>query len=259
MRKEGRAMMMAVQDVSIWSDSLGANGGDTAMPHDINRAVMAAWQGKFEPISTRIVSRPRGGHSSQDNGAQAYALARTCLNREVLATVPRTARVLEVGTDHGIHLRCLGTLGFRRILGTHVSWDSVQEARQHAPTASCVQASGMHLPFREGAFDLVCTSGLLSRLCDGRLEALMLEIQRCARRWIWAWEPAARQDPNSLPIHGGERIEPMRFSSAWLATCPHLRVLRERFVPGPNGGRQMFLLEKESRRSRLLVSPPPRR
>jgi hypothetical protein len=217
---------------------------------DTDLTIAQAWQGKFRTspgheirpaAAGSTVAPPRPHETAYWRG---YALARTCLNRELLSTVPRNSSVLEVGVDKGVQLRCLGSLGFHRTAGTHILLDVVQHACSQAPDALGVQASAMHLPFADASFDLVCTSGLLSSLCDGRMERLMHELYRCSRRWIWGWE---RLDVREAAARMRVVIEPpIDLATAWRDSFRDLRIVRAHWLPSPmqGGGFQTFLLEK---------------
>ena len=175
---------------------------------------------------------------------RGYALARTCLNRELLANVPRASRVLEVGVDKGVQLRCLHSLGFHRTAGTHIHFDVMQLTRRQAAATAGVQASAMHLPFADSSFDLVCTSGLLAKLSDGRMERLMHELYRCSRRWLWGWE-RLELDGSTHRLHrAGE--PPLDLATVWRDAYPDLRLVRAHWLPTPmpGGGFQTYLLEK---------------
>lgn len=233
--------------------------GDRRMvlPRDVNPSVLEAWRGKFHefPMSP---THAAAASSKESEYWRGYALARTCLNRALLADVPRSIRVLEVGVDKGVQLRCLASLGFHNTTGTHVQMDVMRHARHQAPEAIGVQASGLHLPFANDAFDMVCTSGLMGALCDGRLERLMRELYRCTSRWLWGWERFTGEwQPAGL--HPAARQRRVDFAAAWQQLFPDLHVVRVQQMPTPmpGGGFQMFLLEKG--RPEARISPRPRR
>ena len=228
-------------------------------PREPNVSVLEAWQGKFRAFPHSL-SHPSPPSTEAPNFGRSYALARTCLNRAVLADVPRSIRVLEVGVDKGVQLRCLASLGFHNTTGTHVQRDAMRHACEQVPSAAGVQASGLHLPFRDGAFDMVCTSGLMTALCDGRLERLMRELYRCSNRWLWGWEPFTGECPGwSSALHPAARRKSVDFADAWRQAFPDLFAVRVQRLPGslPGEGFQMFLLEKGGAGAR--VSPRPRR
>jgi len=92
------------------------------------------------------------------------------------------ASVLEVGCNVGANIRWL-TPG-RRVVGVDVNQHALAELQARFPDVTAVRATGRHLPFIDGSFDLVFTAGVLIHQAPDSLSDVMGEIVRCSRRYV---------------------------------------------------------------------------
>lgn len=100
--------------------------------------------------------------------------------------------VLEVGCNLGGNLRWLGTLMPEgRIAGIDVNETALAKCREALPDADLKVASAYEIPFGDGTFDLVFTTGVLIHLPPGSVEKAMAEIVRCSGRYVLCGEYAA--------------------------------------------------------------------
>ena len=99
------------------------------------------------------------------------------------------ARVLEVGCNIGGNLEWI-TEGAsdRLIAGVDVNRRALCGLRARVPAARAVEAPARSLPFRDAAFDLVFTMGVLIHQPDDTLARIMTEMVRCSRRWVLCGE-----------------------------------------------------------------------
>ncbi|MDI3340885.1 MAG: class I SAM-dependent methyltransferase [Sphaerobacter sp.] len=96
-----------------------------------------------------------------------------------LATLPRTARVLEIGAGGGFALAALARMGFRRLVGLDLTATSLAATRQRVPAAWLVAADAERLPLRDGSVDVVLTSDVMEHLPD--LDRHLAEVARVLR------------------------------------------------------------------------------
>jgi pseudaminic acid biosynthesis-associated methylase len=98
------------------------------------------------------------------------------------------ARVLEVGCNVGWNLVYLERLGIRELYGIEPQPSAVERARYRRPAFNVLHGTAFDLPFRDGFFDLVFTSGVLIHIAPDSLGTALDEIARVSRRWIAAIE-----------------------------------------------------------------------
>lgn len=175
-----------------------------------------------------------------------FGVTRRALNAEFLDGLPRELSILEVGANVGAQLLALSEMGFQRLHGIEIQRYAVAQARRSLPGAGLVQASAFALPFGDGSFDLVYTSGVLIHLAPSDLALALDEIHRTSRRYIWGWEYDADEHVE-IPYRGrGALMWKGPFARMYLERFPDLTLVREREVPYLEGGNRdrMYLLEK---------------
>jgi pseudaminic acid biosynthesis-associated methylase len=97
--------------------------------------------------------------------------------------------VLEVGCNVGLNLRWIAPLvRSQRVTGVDVNAYALAQLRTAMPAVPAAVAVARALPFRDGAFDVVLTVGVLIHLEPATLPAAMTEIVRCARRYVLCGE-----------------------------------------------------------------------
>lgn len=135
--------------------------------------------------------------------------------------------VLEVGANVGINLA-----GIRDVLPGHGRLAAVEPHPAAAATLGqspdrvddVVRADGARLPFREGAFELVFTNGVLIHVPPDRLPLVMAEIVRVSSKWVLCSEYFAHE-PVEIPYRGRAGMLWKRdFGSAYLELAPELQV-----------------------------------
>jgi pseudaminic acid biosynthesis-associated methylase len=184
---------------------------------------------------------------------QNIGITRSAINQEFFADIPRTARILEVGTNVGMQLALLDRMGFENLYGVEIQWKAIEALRARLPRANVVRGSALDIPFKDGFFDLVFTSGVLIHInafpkgdAPADLDVVMREIDRCSRRWIFGDEYFAEK-MQEIPYRGKTAMMwKGDYAARYREVCPHLRLVRERKLPwvsGPNVD-AAFLLEK---------------
>jgi len=125
----------------------------------------------------------------------------------------REYSILEVGCNCGINLQILERAGFKSLTGMDIHPGALEEGRRRLPSASFVKGSLLDLPFEDGSFDIVFSSGVLIHQ-DPRtaLSRAMKEMYRCAKEYIIGFEEYCEEvvtveDYNPLAV-GIEGIPP---------------------------------------------------
>ena len=144
--------------------------------------------------------------------------------------------VLEVGCNIGANLRWIaGRLGPEHTFGVDVNEKALAQVREQLPGVRVQRAVARELPFDDGAFDLVFTTGVLIHQPPAELEAVMREIVRCSRRYVLCGEYHAAE-PEEVPYHGERGALFKRdFGGRYRELFPELRLVDERFLPASEG------------------------
>lgn len=121
------------------------------------------------------------------NYMERFEVTRTAVNLKLLARVPRTASVLEVGCSAGCQLNALAAVGFTNLEGVDLSAEAIAFCDWPAQVAD-----GCRLPYPVGAFDMVMISGTLMHVPPHEKLLFMAELKRVARRWIYGVEMWSR-------------------------------------------------------------------
>ena len=130
-----------------------------------------------------------------------YGVARSELNQRFLADIPRNARILEVGCNEGNQLCALREMGFQNLYGIEIQDYALRKARLRLGDAQLALATAFEIPYPDGFFDLVFTSGVLIHIAPADLPKALREIHRCAGRFIWGLEYYSPQ-PAEVRISG---------------------------------------------------------
>lgn len=140
------------------------------------------WEGSFgDEYTARNVGDWDAFYKSQ------WGITRTELNEEFLGGVPRDVRILEIGCNRGNQLQVLEEEGFTNLWGIDINKRAIEIARENK-RFNIVEGSIYDIPFKDGFFDVVFTSGVLIHIPPERLREAMEEIYRVSRRYIWCFE-----------------------------------------------------------------------
>ena len=187
------------------------------------------WRGEFGREYTR-----RNSLTPEEVNAlwqKSYGMTRSALNRRFLAGIPTGARILEVGCNIGNQLLLLQQLGYSNLHGVDVQTGALDIARSRAGDVDFVQASAFALPYNDKYFDLVYTSGVLIHISPRDIPAVLDEIHRCAKGYIWGSEyyaPVATE----IDYRGhGDLLWKMDYAREYLARFPDLEMVAEHRLP----------------------------
>ncbi|XBQ16433.1 MAG: pseudaminic acid biosynthesis-associated methylase [Oceanicaulis sp.] len=121
---------------------------------------------------------------------------------KVMAGAP-PASVLEVGCNEGINLHALSALTGARLAAVEPNAAARERVKASGVAAAgdIVDGSAQALPFEDGAFDLVFTTGVLIHIHPDDLGAAVDEICRVSRRWVVCGEYFSPR-PEALEYRG---------------------------------------------------------
>ena len=178
-----------------------------------------------------------------------YGITRKELNARFLASVPADARILEVGCNLGNQLLLLQEAGYRNLYGIEIQEYALNKARYRLPNVQLVEATAFDIPFPDGYFDLVFTSGVLIHIAPDDLPKAIGEIHRCSNSCIWGIEYYCAE-PTEVNYRGHhELLWKMDYAKFYLDHFDDLELVRREHLPyldNPNVD-CMFLLQKTKR------------
>ncbi len=150
---------------TIAPDPTAADAAETAQ--------LALWRSRF------------GADYTDRNDVERPARATTWRR---LLTGLRVERALEVGCNLGWNLRYLTAASVGEVWGVEPQRYAVERARVRTPELNIVPGTAFDLPFKDGWFDLVFTSGVMIHIGPADLGRALDEMFRCTRRWLFAIE-----------------------------------------------------------------------
>ena len=147
---------------------------------------MAEWQGVFgkEYTDRNVLTLDE----MEDLYRRNFGVTKTDLNKRFLSGMDHSIRILEVGCNVGNQLFSLQRMGFQNLYGIELQPYAIKLCRQSTQNIKVVCGSAFDIPFEDGYFDLVFTSGVLVHIHPSDIVEVMKEIHRCAKDYIWGFE-----------------------------------------------------------------------
>lgn len=177
-----------------------------------------------------------------------YGITRTEMNPKFIGDFDRNMRVLEVGSNIGNQLLCLQNMGFKYLYGIELQGYAVELSKSRTKGINIIQGSAFDIPFKDGFFSLVFTSGLLIHIDPKDITEVLDEIHRCTKRYIWGFEYYSDVYTQINYRGHADLLWKTNFSKLFLDHFRNLRLVREEhFKYRENDNVDvMFLLEKRN-------------
>jgi len=144
--------------------------------------------------------------------------------------------VLEVGCNLGANLRWIVQhVDRRQVVGVEVNDGALARLRADDPQMNAIYGSAGSLPFRDGAFDLVFTMGVLIHIAKDDLPAAMSEIVRCSGRYVLCGEYFADEE-RAVEYHGqAAALFKRDYGGLYASWFPDLRLVERGFLGRDEG------------------------
>lgn len=159
-----------------------------------------------------------------------YGFTRSYMNEIFLKNIPLDVKILEVGSNIGNQLLCLQKAGFKNLYGIELQSYAVEMSKNRSKHINIIQGSAFDIPYKDGYFDIVFTSGLLIHIAPQDINNVLDEIYRCTNQFIWGAEyyhnkyiHVPYRNKNSLMWKGN-------FSKMFLARFNDLHLVKVEFM-----------------------------
>jgi pseudaminic acid biosynthesis-associated methylase len=203
------------------------------------------WSGSFGQDYTD--RNPQTLQEMEDLYRKNYGFSRSELNQRFLGGMDHAMRILEVGSNIANQLLCLQKMGFTSLYGIELQSYAVELAKSRTKGINLIQGDASDIPFRDGFFDMVFTSGVLIHISPSNLPFVLNEIHRCTRKYIFGFEYFS-DVPQEIPYRGNrDLLWKADFAGRYLELFDDVKLLREehiRYLQNDNVD-TMFLLHKK--------------
>jgi len=176
-----------------------------------------------------------------------YGYTKDQLNDDFLKNIPKDAKILEVGTNIGNQLFHLQSQGFTNLFGIEIQDRAINYAKHRTDNLNIIKGDALDIPFKDGFFDLVFTSGVLIHISPDNINKAMNEIYRVSKKFIWGFEYYA-DTYTDLEYHGQKNIMwKTNFSKLYQDIFSDLKLIKEekyKYLNETDLEDQMFSLKK---------------
>jgi pseudaminic acid biosynthesis-associated methylase len=117
-----------------------------------------------------------------------YGKTKDELNKEILSTLPKNLKILEVGSNIGYQLASLQRFGFYNLYGIEIQRNCVDQSKKLWKGIDIIQASGFDIPFKNNFFDLVFTNNVLIHISPKDIDIVLNEMNRVSAKYIYGFE-----------------------------------------------------------------------
>lgn len=197
---------------------------------------MKKWDGKFGKEYTK----------RNIDAKNNYSISRSKLNKLFLDGLDKNIYILEVGCNIGNQLIALQRMGFKSLYGIDVQHEAVELSKDKSKNINIIYGSAFDIPFKDGFFDLVFTSGLLIHISPDDISSVLSEIYRCTNKFIWGLEYFDNKYTEIVYRNEHDLLWKADFTHLYLDAFSDLRLIREDKLKYPDNNNidSMFLLEK---------------
>lgn len=157
-----------------------------------------------------------------------YGITRTKLNEMFLNEMNRSIKILEVGSNIGLQLLYLQKMGFKNLYGIEPINYAVELSKSKTKGINIIEGTVFDIPFKDGFFDLVFTSGVLIHINPSDINDALKEIYRCAKKYILGLEYYA--DEYTEIAYRGQKnlLWKTNFAQKYIAQFSNLELVREK-------------------------------
>ena len=176
-----------------------------------------------------------------------FGITRTEMNSDFIGDFDRDMKVLEVGSNIGNQLLRLQKMGFKNLYGIELQSYAVELSKSRTKGINIIQGSAFDIPFKNGFFDMVFTSGLLIHIAPEDITGVLDEIHRCTKRYIWGMEYYAETYTQVEYREHSGLLWKTNFPKLFLDRFADLKLVKKKLFKYLNNDNVdvMFLLQRE--------------
>jgi pseudaminic acid biosynthesis-associated methylase len=146
----------------------------------------------------------------------------------------RITRILEVGCNVGHNLVAISKIGKYQLVGLEPSEYAVLQGRSNN-NLSILQGNIFDIPFKDGYFDLVFTSGVLIHISLDDLPKAIDEMYRVSSKYLLVIEYYAEKE-TVIPYHGhNDMLWKRDFKKQFEERYPKLKLVRSGYWDKTDG------------------------
>ena len=155
-------------------------------------------------------------------------------------------RILEVGSNVGNQLLCLQRMGFGALYGIELQSYAVEISKSKSKNINIIQGEASDIPFKDGYFDMVFTSGVLIHIAPKNLQDVLGEIHRCTKKYIFGFEYYSDETKEIAYRGNSDLLWKADFAGKYLGLFDDLALAKEERIKylGNENVDEMFLLKK---------------
>ncbi len=175
-----------------------------------------------------------------------FGVTRTSMNEDFLKTIPKEAKILEVGVNYGMQLRMLSDLGYTNLYGVELNHNIAKVGRETNSDFNIIEGNALDLPFKDGFFDVVFTSNVLIHVAPKDRVKAISEIYRCSRSYIWGFE-YYNEKSTEIEYRGHTNVLwKTDFPKLYQTTFPDLKLVEQKLYPDLTSDNRdvMYLFKK---------------
>jgi pseudaminic acid biosynthesis-associated methylase len=178
-----------------------------------------------------------------------FGKSKSQMDKEFIGNLSKKNKVLEVGCNTGQKLVSLQAQGFENLYGVELQWYAIEKSKTLTNNINIIQGNAFDIPFKNGFFDLVFTSGVLIHITPNKLKYVMNEIYRCTSKYIWGWEYYSEKTKEINYRSNKEFLWKGDYCQLYLDQFSNLKLIKKEIVSFINDSEKgnlnsMFLLEK---------------
>lgn len=202
------------------------------------------WEGNFGDEYTKR-------NSYDIDSLYKKRFGKTCVQiyKDFFSKIPKDARILEVGCNRGLQLDILNNMGFKNLWGIEINKKAVRLARKNRDW-NILEGNALEIPFKDGYFDMVFTSGVLIHIAPKNLPKAMKEMARVSKKYVFGFEYFSDTCQEILYRGNKDRLWKNNFPELFLKYNPGLKSVKSeklRYLDESGNVDIAYLFEKKKK------------